>query len=389
MKNKILLFLSVTVLTLAVFTASGYSFWDNLFNSNSSVSAENTGNSKSVLQFTDFKHIDTGGTGIETFHMLIPKDWQFSGGVRWILNNPGMPAVISFKLKNPGGIEELEVFPNQPFFWTNNQMVLSMFPVGAYYFGSEVAPPVSALEALERITIPRFRSDVSNIRVIKKEPLPELAQILNKQAIQQPGINYSAEGAKIRVEYVKDGREIEEEIFAVVEAVSFSMQSMMGVVTNINWTVDYVFSFKAEKGRLDSHYKTFQTIVHSFTLNPQWFNKYNQVVEYLVQRQIQQINNIGQLSKIISQTHNEISDMIMDSYNYRQKVNDRIADNFSKSIRGVEGYYDPGQDKAVELPNGYRDAWSNKLGEYILSDDPNFNPNVNSATTWEKMRKTE
>ena len=46
-----------------------------------------------------------------------------------------------------------------------------------------------------------------------------------------------------------NGVPVEEEIFAVVEGFSFAMQSMQGVITNTNWYVDYIFSFKAEKGR--------------------------------------------------------------------------------------------------------------------------------------------
>jgi hypothetical protein len=32
--------------------------------------------------------------------------------------------------------------------------------------------------------------------------------------------------------------------------------------------------------------------------------------------------------------------------------------------------------KLVELPCGYGKAWTNNLGEYVLSADPNFNPNL-------------
>ena len=36
------------------------------------------------------------------------------------MDNPGMPAVGAFRVANPGGAEELELFPAQMFFWTNN-----------------------------------------------------------------------------------------------------------------------------------------------------------------------------------------------------------------------------------------------------------------------------
>jgi hypothetical protein len=162
---------------------------------------------------------------------------------------------------------------------------------------------------------------------------------------------------------------------------------MYGYVTNTIWFVDYIFSFKAEKGKLETNTKLFQTIAFSFKLNPLWFSKYNQVIEYLAQREIQQIRNIGQLSRIISQTHNEISDMMMESYNQRQIVTDRISENFSDYIRGVDRYYNPIEERPVELPSGYQNAWTNSLGEYIVSEDPNYNPNIGSNLNWQRMDK--
>ena len=340
-----------------------------------------------TLRFKKFSCVDTQGIGIEAFSMLIPSDWQFDGGIQWVLDNPAMPARAAFHVYNPKGSEEFEVFPNQPFFWTNNQMLLYTFPVGSKYFGNEVHPQVGPIEALKEIILPRFRNNVSNLRIANEQLLPELAKALGAGTQSQPGVTNSAEGAKIRIEYNYNGKNIEEEIYGVVESFAFSFPTMNGTVTNNNWTVDYIFSFKSEKGKLDVNAKLFQTISYSFRINPQWFNKYSQLVEYLIQQQIQQIHNIGQISKIISQTNNEISDMMMDSYNKRQAVNDEISKNFSQYIRGVDEYYNPVEQKSVELPSGYNNAWANSLGEYIVSDSPGFNPNIDSNLNWQQIER--
>lgn len=390
MKNKLLRLVWIAVFITTFVCRESFCFWEKLGIGNTSGESKTSSKKTTVpARFKKFSYIDKQGIGLEAFHMLIPFDWQFSGGINWVLDNPGMPAVASFRVSNPKAKEEFEVFPNQPFFWTNNQMVLSIFPAGSRYFGNEIHPPVSPLEALKKIVVPRFRGQVTNLRIIGEQTLPELAKALGINTQVQPGISQSQDGAKIRIEYSQDGIPVEEEIYCIIESVSYSMQSINGIITNINWAVDYIFSFKAEKGKLDNLTKTFQTIIYSFKLNPLWFSKYNQVVEFLVQRQIQQIQNTAQLSRIISQTNNEISDMIMDSYNKRQQVNDKIADNFSQYIRGVDEYYDPLDQKKVELPNGYKDAWANSSGEYILSDDPNFNPNIGSTTSWQKMKRKE
>ncbi len=349
--------------------------------------AQQASQKASFVKFKRLSIVDKQGTGTEAFSCLMPADWQFAGGIRWVMDNPGMPAVAAFTLRNPRGREELEAFPNLSFFWTNNRMLLGTFPAGSRYFGSEVRPPVGPVEALKGIVLPRFRKDVTGLKIISGQRLPDLAKALGAGMQSGPGVTSTADAAKLRIEYQKAGVWMEEEIYGVVELVHFSMPSVYGTVTNTNWMVEHLFSFKAEKGKLDNSAKVFQTIAYSFRLNPKWFNTYTQVVENLIQMQIKQIRNIGEISRIISRTHNEISDKIMQAYNYRQAVNDRIAENFSQYARGVDGYYNPIEQRPVELPSGYTNAWTNSLGEYVVSESPAFNPNIGSNLTWHKMER--
>jgi hypothetical protein len=342
---------------------------------------------KPAVRFKTFSCVDRSGTGIEAFRMLIPAEWRFEGGVTWRLDNPGMPAVAGFRVSNPAGHEEFEVFPNQPFFWTDNPMLRQMFPPGSRYFGNEVRPPVGPVEALKKIALPRFRGKGQRLKVVREEHLPELAKALGAGVQRQPGISAAADGARIRIEYQRDGLTMEEELYGLVEAYGFPVQSMAGTFTNTMWTVSYLFSFKAERGHLDERAPLFTTMTSSFRLNPQWFSKVNQVVEYLISRQIQHIRNVGELSRILSRTSNEISEQMMQSYEERQKVYDRVSENFSQHIRGVDEYYDPVGERRVELPAGYRQAWTNALGEYIVSESEDFNPNVGSNQNWQKMEK--
>jgi hypothetical protein len=99
--------------------------------SSTSVSAGN------VLRLKTVSYIDQQGIGTEAFKLLIPSDWQSEGGIQWLLDNPGMPAVSQLRVWNPKGAEQFQVFPNQAFFWTDNPMTMALFPVGSKYFGTE------------------------------------------------------------------------------------------------------------------------------------------------------------------------------------------------------------------------------------------------------------
>jgi hypothetical protein len=81
--------------------------------------------------------------------------------------------------------------------------------------------------------------------------------------------------------------------------------------------------------------------------------------------------------------------MNRESYENTQRVQDNTANALSQSMRGVENYTVPGETNTrVELPTGYSHAWYDRTaGEYVLSSDPNFDPNKNSNNTWTPVER--
>jgi len=366
--------------------------WTSPANSNPSTTPQTSTPSQTgttqTATFVKYKTVsftDTEGIGTNAFNMLIPVDWQSSGEIRWVLDNPAMPAFGSFKAWNPKGTEEYNYFANQAFFWSTNPMILQTFPTGSHYFGAEVRQPLGAIEALKQIVLPEYRGNAQNLIVKSEQQLPELSNVIQTGTDPATGVVTSAEGGKIRVEYTLNSVVMEEEIYCVIQTMDIPIQTFTGTAHNINWYLTYLESFRAEKGQLDSNSKMFQTISHSAKTDASWLNKYNQVVEYLIQKQIQQIQSIGQLSNIISQTSNEISDANYAAWQQTQRVNDKIATDFSNYILGVETYNNPFDGNKVDLPSGYNYAWANSLGEYILSDSANYNPNIESNLNWQQM----
>jgi hypothetical protein len=343
--------------------------------------------SDNVLRFKKYIYVDRQGTGLDAFSFLMPSDWNFEGGMQWILDNPAMPSVTAFKVFNPNGREQFEVFPNHCFFWTSSQQLLNMFPPGSRYFGSIVMQPITAQVALRNIILPEQRHGYSDIKVLKDENVPELPEALGAGK-QAQGYGYSgATGAKLRVSYTREGVAMEEEFYAVVESISFPVQSMYGTFYNTIWYVDYIFSFKAEKGKLENNTKIFQTITSSFRLNPKWYAKYSNVIEYMAQQKITEIKSTGEFSRMLSRMSDQVSNEKLQQFEARGDVYDKVSQKFSDNTLGIDRFYDPHEGKEVELPSGYNHAWSNNNGEYILSDNPNFNPNEGSNLHWEPMKR--
>ncbi len=349
-----------------------------------SVKITDTGN---ILKFKTVSFVDKQGIGIEAFKVLVPTDWQYEGGVDWVMDSPTMPAISRFRIWNPAGTEQFQVFPNQGFFWTDNSLTAQLFPAGSKYFGSEVKEPVSALNALKQIVIPRFRSNVYNLRFVTEQ---DITNIINSSQNSKPtAVPTSTEAAKVRAEYVENGKTIEDELFCVVEASYIPLQTIYGPRTNIMWGVNYIASYKAEKGKLNNSAKILKTISDSVTLNLKWFNTYVQVVEYLIKMNIQQIQSIGQLGSIIAQTGREIREENLNLYQQREAVNERISSQFSEYVRGVDSYYNPLEQKNIELPSGYDNVWVDNSGNYVLTDNPNYNPNIGNNQNFQKLEKAK
>lgn len=151
------------------------------------------------------------------------------------------------------------------------------------------------------------------------------------------------------------------------------------------WYIDYVFSFKAGRNMLDSQAKVFQTMGYSLKVNPRWFAKVANVREMLAQNAIRGIKAIGRIGDMVARAGSNLREDQMRDWERRQQANDRIVQNFTDNIRGVERFNDPFAGKEVELPSGYGRAFANNLGEYIVTDSPSFNPNVGSNLRWEEM----
>jgi len=259
-----------------------------------------------------------------------------------------------------------------------------MFSTGAHYFGAEVRQPMSIQAALRNLVLPRYRSMVDNLQVLVEEPQPDLPRLVRSEAAVAGG---SAEGGKIRVRYAWQGHQFDEEIYGVVEIFRAPVASMFGPTEVIFWYVDYLFSFRAAAGRLDATADLFTAMIRSFQLNPQWYAAYKSIVHYLAQQQIQHIRHIGQISQILAQTGREIREQNLRDWYARQDVYDRLATDWSRAIRDADAFLDPHREEVVELPAGYGHAWANNLGEYILTEDSDFNPNIYSNLHWEPMEQ--
>lgn len=319
------------------------------------------------------------GIGCTAFTLLVPAEWETRGGVQWQMQYANL-ASGRFEAFDPKGKAALELFPVIPACWDESGMLGAK---GQNYMGSVIYPPPrDALQYVREVFVPLYRANAMGLKVGAATPLPEVARAVER-AVQEPSVTKSATAARVRLEYEDGGKTIAEDVFVTI------VLSRSPILPNMtHWSLEHQYSFRAEKKDLDALAPVMQTIAASVRLELDWYAGYAQVLDLWRQGQMQSIRDAGELSRRISRNNDAILASMRSSWEARQSAQDRMAREFSEAIRGVETYDQPFEHQSIQLPSGYRDVWVNPRGEYVLSNEAGYDPNVGATQEWRRMQAT-
>jgi hypothetical protein len=323
-----------------------------------------------VMKFTRVSVRDPGMNNVEAVSFLVPAGWTTEGGVKWFPDY-SILANLLMKITDPQTRAQIEFLPLQNFTWLS-QMVIPMQP-GTNYLGNILLQPITDIPAFIRaFYTPQALKQLQNAKQISVEDLPRIA---SEAAKQQAG--GSARSARVRYEYMVNGQSWEEDVFVTLTFYPWQLGTI--------WSTSSAYAFRAPKGQLDRLRPAMTTTITTLRLSQDWFGGYMYTQKLFTDRVNQGIANARALSDTISRNSEEIRRMYAESYRQTSESQDRISQSFSEYIRGVETYRNPFEGRPVQLPSGYNDAWVNSRGEYILSNNANFNPNVGDNIEWRRM----
>ena len=343
-----------------------------------------------VLVFRKYVVMDQEGFHMEALCLLVPKDWQFRGGVTWDCRQVPPAHVVAFTVSSPDGRSVAEQFPEEDFFWSMDRNLQYSFTSS----GKRTLQPMPAAQFVKVVWAPHHRSGATGLTVLESQNLPELATRLREVTQYQMKVfgqispfqfryEIRADAAHVKLQYQQGGAAVIEDATAAISYFISYLPSMYGTVQEIAWT-PWVFSFRAPAGEMNEKVKLFKVIADSRQDNPAWQLSCTRLSATVAREQIHQQNAIFARMQQIHRTQQETSDIIMSSYRERSAAYDRIFDNYSQTVRGVETYVDPATNSKMELPNGYSDAWTNGT-DYVMSNNPRFNPNVGSNQNWQRL----
>ena len=344
------------------------------------------------LSFRKHIVIDRNGFGYEAFRLLVPKGWHFRGGVSWDYNRFPPEASTAFTITSPDGDSVFEQFRHLNLFWSQDRNLQYSYAQG----GAEIMQPMGATEFINSFYIPRFRANASGLKVVQTQNIPDLAQQTRDMAQFQLNIfgqispfqfqyELRADAGRCKLEYSERGKKFVEDVTVAVTYMISYTPTMYGTITGVTW-IPITTSFKAPATGINETIKIFKIIMDSRKDNPVWGENVLKLSAMITRDQLRHQQAIFNRMQQLSRTQSEIGDMIMDSYQKRNQAYDRIFDNYSQAIRGVDSYTDPINNWKVELPTGYDNAWTNG-SDYVISEDPGFNPNIGSTQDWQRMTR--
>jgi hypothetical protein len=325
--------------------------------------------------------------------MLVPVDWQSQGATTWNIKDKCNTIQTRLVATGPDG-RAVEFFPAYTWVWADDPGPLQMAARQTAAYGTrpcDIAAPMSASDYLRR-NLAKYRP---NAQVVGMEPAPKLLETLQKQARQseQAAAQYNLrqsvrpDAARVRVRYSVNGKPMEELIFAATITTatlgpSYNARTGQMAQAYSYSNVAYVTGERAPQGQVDASEKFFELVVGSSRVNPAWQARVTN--NALAMQKIEQ-KGIADRSKIVAQNAEDIRKINQESYENRQRSQDRMSEQFSQTIRGVETYRNPGTGEEVELSNQYGHAWVNNKGEYLLSDQEGFNPSVELKEDWQPL----
>jgi hypothetical protein len=306
------------------------------------------------------------------FSLLMPVGWQLSGGMFWVHPEQAGGTANSIETKcdltvaaDPAGTVALRVYPDVYRADTAKMPAGAMFPYGSNYNGMEAAPVPSAADYIVR-GLQAVRPKATELRVVRADPMSAVAAAHARHAAQvTPMLRPRFDAALVTVEYTEGGVRYREQAFTVIED--------RGAMVGGQWANRQTLSARAPVDRYAAWAPIFGLMIRSIQLDPRWLRQelVAQAERAGVARQVQA--DVARLEREITQ--------------HRAETNAEINNDGFLTLTGQEEFVNPYDGETIVSTDAYRHQWINGSGELILSDDADYDPNLDEGVKRSDFRR--
>ncbi len=357
--------------------------------SNGTISVANTpaGPAGRYFLMKQVKIIDQGlGQGKPAYDLMIPTTWQFKGWVNVHVAEGGCFAdwfSVFGDAKNADGSIELQILPQYTWQYIDNpagQQQMQVQNQRDAQVGMKPCPvraPVNAEDFLRQDLMPKAPKNATLVGI---EPFPELERIVRDRLGAPSNTNgLRIQAARARMSYIDESGKPND---AWLTAATVVRRVPSGGSAAYDSHAIMVMFFRAPKGQLDANDRLFQLMASTIHPEPQWQQWSNGVISSLYQKKAQELAKqramIAEFQQHVVDTINGVTARQMAGANQSAFGQDQL-------VRSVQTFRDPATGATFELSNQFDHAWSNGSNEYVMSDDPNYNPNGNIRGNWNQL----
>lgn len=331
---------------------------------------------------------------VEAASILVPDGWKVEGGIRWKSINECRADIVSpeYTITSPDGAIQFSAFPSQSFNFSDDEMMLESFKIGAQHGGCQVSEPFEASQYLQKLANGKLGAKVTNIRTDQatEDKINKMNEA-NNAGMQQSGLQTRMETTVVFGNLAwNDGTKGLSQV-GVTNIITDKPNMIDGGSVRFSTTSAFhqiVIRYKAD--REAEALKVFGTITTSARTNPIWLQAKSDFLTRLGNIEhagrMERIRLMGEQSKAYAKQQSDAADERMRNWEKQQNSSDASQRRFIQTIREVETWKDSSGDP-VELNAGYKYGWSKPDGTYILTDNSNFDPAVEFQQNWERMQK--
>jgi hypothetical protein len=333
-----------------------------------------------------------GDMTVET--LQVPQGWTDRSAVQWDLTDMAVPATVSLALENPTTREGVFLHPPAQFFMLPQRS--GNLQVGEKYHGMIFASPTPPAETLTEFAR-RTRTGLPNYHVVSTRDAPDLPGVRGMDPSRHPA------GVVVRVAYQLNGKEVEEDFYAVHYDANVCSNTPNGQACETHWGLNGVHSFRAPTGTMDRSMPLFTTIMNSGRTNPAWLQRIAAAQNRHTQAFAANTQTHAARSAMAAQRANQI----VQQSNQRIAAHDRslllarqqgsgasgapgrsMQDRWDDYDRGVTTTNDPNGGTSQHDAN-YTYHWTDGHGSYQNSNDPSYDPNKSGNGSWTLMQESK
>ncbi len=295
------------------------------------------------------------------FTLDVPEGWQTQGGTN---RRAAVDVVHALETTSPDGAITIRFNdPNVPAFaLPSPTLSFSGFPEGSWYspgYGVRnlVKRYLPGGQFLSEYLLQNIKPRVENFEFVSRNDRPDIVADFNRiyAGLQSYGVQFSQNAGEAAFRFSRGGEPCVGFGLALTQIVT--MPSMQGG----NWNAAMLLLYSSPEAQAEFAQAVFAHMFESIRWNPEWLAGQQRLT--------------ADVSRIVSQTSQEISKIISDAYWTRQGVLDNVNRKFSNYILGVTDVTDPETGQTWKVEAGHNFYWA-KGADVVAGTETYTRPDI-------------